>query len=85
MNKKIFNFAEAKAEKDGTITPLAVIESVARYMLNNENSEIEKLAIVVVDKNGTINTAQSTMSYLELVGLHATAQATAIEEMDVEI
>lgn len=85
MDKKIFNFAEAKAERDGTISPYAVIESVARYMLNNNNPEIKKVAVVVIDEHGTINTAQSTMERLELVGLHATAQAIAIEEMDVEI
>ena len=82
MKDKTINFFEAKAERDGTITPLAVAESIVAYLKNPANPRATKLAIVVLDENGVVNTAQSTMSYIELVGLHATAQGIAIEEMD---
>lgn len=78
---KLFSIEELRAEKDGTITPLVVVESTLEWIRNNPG-DIERIAIVVSHKDGVINTAMSTMGYLELIGLHATAQVVAIEEMD---
>lgn len=78
--KKTIDFIEAKAERDGTITPGAVVHSLARYMAGDHT--VDKIAIVVRHQDGTIDTAFSTMGHLELVGLHATAQAMAIEQMN---
>jgi hypothetical protein len=77
---KLFNFDEVKAKKDGKITPLAVAESVVDYIKKNPGA-VEKLAIVVRMDDGMINTAMSTMSYLELIGIHDTAKQIAYEEM----
>lgn len=82
MKDKTINFLEAKAERDGTITPLAVAESIVEYLKNPANPTLTHFAIVAKDAGGVINTAHSTMNYLELVGLHATAQALALEDMD---
>lgn len=78
---KTYDFVEFKAGKEGKITPKAVVESVNEWIDNNPN-KIQKIAIVVILEDGTINTAMSTMSYLEVIGLFATAQAISNEEMD---
>lgn len=82
MERKTINFSELKAERDGTITPLALAENILKYV---QDHDVQHMAVVVAHRDGLINTAQTTMNYLELIGLHATAQAIAIEEMDEPI
>lgn len=82
MKRKTIDFMEARAERNGEVTPYAVAESVFRYMQNESNPKIKRIAIVVLDEDGSINTACSTMDYLELMGLHVAAQSLAYEEME---
>lgn len=78
---KLINFTELKADKEGVLTPLVVLESTLEW-IREKPGDIKNIAIVVSHEDGIVNTAMSTMSYLELIGLHATAQAIAIDEMD---
>lgn len=81
MTDKILSFEELKADKEGTITPKAVVESVLQYLDASAN-KVEKIALVTLHEDGTINTAASTMTYMELIGLHEVAKTIAIEEME---
>lgn len=78
--EQVVDFLELKAKRNGSITPLMVAESIMEYI--KKNGDIEQLAVVVKHRDGVIDTANSTMQRLELVGLWATAQSMEIENMD---
>lgn len=78
---KLIDLDKVKRERNGEISPETVVLSVVKW-LKGEEDRITKIAIVTTHESGEINMAQSTMTYLELVGLHEVAKAMAVEEMD---
>lgn len=78
--EKIIDFNELKANKNGDLTPRAVVNSVAEFIGNNPG-DVEMIAIVVRMSDGRINTAYSTAKHLELMGLYETGKLLVYDDM----
>lgn len=83
MSKKVFSMGEFKFKKNGELAPLTLVEMILD-LIKTDPTEIEKIAIVTVDKDGVIKTSASSMNHIELIGLHQAAQHYAVRDMDFE-
>lgn len=75
---KVIDFNESKAEKNGVVTPRALIENLLSAI---EKGEVESVAYVIKCKDDILKAGNSTMNSTEVIGLFEVGKQLVIDDM----
>lgn len=73
---KIVSLVDARAERDGTITPQSVIENILANI-----SDVKDIVITLRKHDGEVVHAVSTMNHASAVGLFEIGKTLVINDM----